>query len=207
MTTPVRDASSIASVRRLVAAHVRQRVVADDRRLRDRAVHAAVDPRQPAGDLVDRAQHVVDARLKRDREVDEILLAAAEQHALRRPRAREQHERPAPGDHRDHGDHHAAIAIHPAVEALIERILGADGAAQPCRQSTCEAPPPTPTIARAEGASPVAESEAGEGLRTRLKITGYCLRVVLDPGLARDRLHVDLERRARRRRRRSCRCS
>ena len=44
---------------------------------------------RPGGDLVDRAVQVVDPALQRDGEVDEVLLAAAEQHAAARrgPRA------------------------------------------------------------------------------------------------------------------------
>ena len=68
---------------RLVAAGVLVGVVADDRRVRDRAVDPAVDAREPAGDLVDRAVEVVDPALQRDGELDEILAAAADQHALR----------------------------------------------------------------------------------------------------------------------------
>ena len=46
-------------------------------------VDAAVDPREAGRDLVDRPVQVVDPALERDGEVDEVLLAAAEQHPLR----------------------------------------------------------------------------------------------------------------------------
>ena len=58
-------------------------VVADDRGVRDSPVDAAVDPGQSGGDLVDRSMEIVDPRLERDRELGEILAAAAEEHPLR----------------------------------------------------------------------------------------------------------------------------
>src|SRR5258708_198205 len=69
---------------RLVTARVGERVVAHDRRLRQRAVDAPVDTREAGRDLVDNAVEVVDPRLQRDGEVDEVLLAAAEEDELRR---------------------------------------------------------------------------------------------------------------------------
>ena len=47
------------------------------------AVDAPVDAGEAGGDLVDRAVEVVDPRLQRDGEVDEVLAAAAEQRPLR----------------------------------------------------------------------------------------------------------------------------
>jgi len=41
--------------------------------VREAAVHPLVDPRETCGDLVDRAVEVVDSRLQRDGEVDEII--------------------------------------------------------------------------------------------------------------------------------------
>jgi hypothetical protein len=58
-------------------------VVADDRCLRNAPVHAAVDPGKARCDLVDRAVEIVDTRLERDGEVDEVGLPAAEQDHLR----------------------------------------------------------------------------------------------------------------------------
>ena len=99
--------------RRRLAGLVVVGVVAKDRRLRDAVVDPAVDARERAGDLVDRAVEVVDPRLQRDGEVDEIRLAAAEQDELRRDgrggasatrrrrsRASERDERRAGGDPR-----------------------------------------------------------------------------------------------------------
>ena len=66
-----------------MAAGVLVGVVADDRRLRDRRVDAPVDASEAGGELVDGAVQLVDAALQRDREVDEIGLAAAEERQLR----------------------------------------------------------------------------------------------------------------------------
>ena len=57
-------------------------VVADKRRVRDRAVDAAIDAGQGRCDLVDGAVQVVHSRLERDREIHEVVLAAAEEHEL-----------------------------------------------------------------------------------------------------------------------------
>src|SRR5438876_1072445 len=59
---------------------------------------ATEDAGQPAGDLVQRAIEVVDARLERDGEVDEIPRAPAEQHALRRAGRVELQQRPGSED-------------------------------------------------------------------------------------------------------------
>src|SRR6266536_3453543 len=70
-----------------MAAAVRVGVVADDRGLRDAVVDPPVDAREGGADLVHRAVEVVDPALERDGEVDEVGLAAAEQHELRRAHA------------------------------------------------------------------------------------------------------------------------
>src|SRR5439155_13434209 len=62
-------------------------VVADDRGVQDRPVDAAVYPGERGGDLVDRLVQVVDARLEGDGEIDEVVLALAEQHELARAEA------------------------------------------------------------------------------------------------------------------------
>src|SRR5581483_12361991 len=64
--------------RRLVAAGVLVGVEADDGALRDGAVDAPVDAREPGCDLVDRAVDVVDPGLERDRELDQVPPAAAD---------------------------------------------------------------------------------------------------------------------------------
>src|SRR5918992_567466 len=69
--------------RRLLPAGARVRVVPDDGRVRDAAVDPAVDPHEAGRDLVHGAVEVVDTRLQRDGELDEILLRAAEQDCLR----------------------------------------------------------------------------------------------------------------------------
>ncbi len=71
--------------RRLLPAGVLVGVVADDRRVRDRAVDAPVDPRQPRGDLVDGPVEVVDPALQRDREVDDVGGRTAEDRLLTAP--------------------------------------------------------------------------------------------------------------------------
>src|SRR6266516_2184295 len=78
--------------RRLVPARVGVRVVADDRRVRDAAVDSPVDACEPGRDLVHGAVQVVDPALQRDREVDEIFLAAADEHEL--GRAHPSHRQP-----------------------------------------------------------------------------------------------------------------
>ena len=70
-----------------MAAGVLVGVVADDASLRDGRVDAPVDAREPCRDLVHGAVQVVDPPLERDGEVDEVGLAAAEQHELRGPDA------------------------------------------------------------------------------------------------------------------------
>ena len=59
-------------------------VIAHQRGVRDRAVDAAVDPRERGCDLVHGPVQVVHAGLERDGEIDEIVLPAAEEHELRR---------------------------------------------------------------------------------------------------------------------------
>ena len=97
-TTPVRAGVEQRERRRLVAARVLVGVVADDRAVRDGPVDAAVDPREPGGDLVDGPVQVVDPALQRDGELDEVLAAAAEQHPLRVAHA----------PHLDHSAHQAS---------------------------------------------------------------------------------------------------
>ena len=62
-------------------------VVANDRGVRETAVHPLVDPRDSRGDLVDDAMEVIDACLERDGEVDQIVLALPEDDALCPPEA------------------------------------------------------------------------------------------------------------------------
>ncbi len=66
-----------------MAAGVLVGVVAHDRRLRHRVVDAPVDALERRGQLVDRTMQVVDPRLQRDGEIDEVVLASAEEHELR----------------------------------------------------------------------------------------------------------------------------
>jgi hypothetical protein len=85
-----------------VSARARVRVVADDGGAREALVDAAVDAREGRCDVVDGPVQVVDARLQRDGEVDEIVLAAAEQHRLRG--AHPPHAAPEDGDERQRDD-------------------------------------------------------------------------------------------------------
>ena len=66
-----------------MAARVLVGVVADDRGVRDGVVDPAVDPREPGRDLVDGAVEVVDPRLERDGELDQVLPPAADERPLR----------------------------------------------------------------------------------------------------------------------------
>ena len=68
-----------------MAAGVLVGVVANDRDVRDAAGDAAVDACDSAGELVEIPVEPVDASLQRDREVDEVGAAAAEQRLLRGP--------------------------------------------------------------------------------------------------------------------------
>src|SRR6516165_8650686 len=88
-------------------------VVSHDRGVRDRLVDLPVDPREPGGDLVDSAVKIVDPRLQRDRELHEVLPAAADERALRVT----QPARPDPRDARDHDrcdrEHHRHVCVDP----------------------------------------------------------------------------------------------
>src|SRR5262249_56676887 len=70
-----------------------------------RPVDAAVDAREAGGDLVDGAVEVVDPRLQRDGEVDEILPAAPDERALRLAEPTDTHPGP-PGDRDADGREH-----------------------------------------------------------------------------------------------------
>ena len=72
---------------RLVAARVLVGVVADDRGVRDGLVDPAVDPREARRHLVDGAVEVVDPRLQRHRELDQVLPPAADERRAARPGA------------------------------------------------------------------------------------------------------------------------
>ncbi len=91
-----------------------------------RPVDAPVDARERRRDLVDGAVQVVDPALERDRELDEVLAAAADQHALRvaepaDPHPRDPRERePGDPDHaRDDCDDGATFAgdVHAGLAA------------------------------------------------------------------------------------------
>ena len=85
MTTPERAPSRKASEADWWPARVLVGVVADECGVGQTAVHPPVDARQPGRDLVDDAMEVVDPRLQRDGEVDEIVLARAHEHELGLP--------------------------------------------------------------------------------------------------------------------------